>query len=68
MECNKSLQNVTECGCLIHEILWNAEAEAIECYEMIYKLIQANPFGDTLFHSFYYVSTFRHNVVIDINI
>ena len=35
----KRLQNVTECRCLIHEMLWNAEAETRECYEMIYKLI-----------------------------
>ena len=39
MECNKLLQNVTECRCLIYEILRNAEAETTECYEMIYKLI-----------------------------
>ena len=31
MECNKLLQNVTECTCLIHEMLQNAEAETMEC-------------------------------------
>ena len=32
-------QNETECGYLIHEMFWNAEAKITECYEMIYKLI-----------------------------
>ena len=39
MECNQFLQNVTECTCLIHEMLRNAEAETTECYEMKHKLI-----------------------------
>ena len=38
MERNKLVQTVTECRCLIHEMLWNAEAEITEVYEMIYKL------------------------------
>ena len=33
------ITNVTECRFLIHEMLWNAEAETMECYEMIHKLI-----------------------------
>ena len=33
------LHNITEFRCLIHQILWNTEAETMEGYEMIYKLI-----------------------------
>ena len=39
MECNELLQNVTGCRCLIHQILWNAEAETTGYYKMIYKMI-----------------------------
>ena len=43
-------QNVTEyTGCLIHEILRNAEAT--ECYEMINKLLYAPTFRNILSHS-----------------
>ena len=35
MECNKLSQFVTECRCLIHEIFKNAEAETMECSEII---------------------------------
>ena len=35
MECNKLLQNVTQCKCLIHKMLRNGEAETAESYELI---------------------------------
>ena len=53
MECNELLQNVTECGCLNREMLRNAEVETTECYEIIYKLIQAATLRNILIHSVY---------------
>ena len=53
MKCNKLLQNVTKCRFLIHEILRNADAETMECCEMIYELIQAPTFRNILLHSVY---------------
>ena len=40
----KVLQNETECGCFIHEVLRNAEAEITEYYETILKLIDSVTF------------------------
>ena len=44
MECNKVLQNATECRCLIHKVLQNAEGETTAYYKVMHKLI--NPLTD----------------------
>ena len=42
--------NGTECRCLIHEILPNAEAETTKFYEIVHKLIEAPTFRNILLH------------------
>ena len=66
MECNKLLQNVTECRCLIHEMLWNIEAETTQCYKMIYKLIEAPTIHNILLNSVNYISTYCYLAVFSI--
>ena len=64
-------QNITGCRCLIHEILRNAEAETMECYKMIYKLILAPTFHNIVLHSvtFYLLNIYIcHIAVISITI
>ena len=39
MPCNKMLQNIKEFSYFFLQLLWNTEAETMECYEMIYILI-----------------------------
>ena len=44
------LQSKTEFSCLIHQMSWNTEAQTIECYEMIYKLVWSPTFHNILIH------------------
>ena len=61
MECNKISQNVTECLCLIQEMLRNTESETTEC---ICNDLQTDSgtyiSGNILLHSVNCISTFRY--------
>ena len=39
MDCNNVIKSIKEFSCYIHQMLRNTEAETMECYEMIHKLI-----------------------------